>query len=41
MDDTQYTQYHVAFLDILGFKNLVNNSSYTCKEIVDIYALVQ
>ena len=41
MDDIQYTQYYVAFLDVLGFKNMVNNSSYTCKKIVDIYALVQ
>ena len=25
MDNEQYSQYYVAFLDILGFRNLVNN----------------
>lgn len=39
MEDAQYTQYYVAFLDILGFKNMVNSSA--CEEIVNIYDLVQ
>lgn len=41
MEDRQYTQYYVAFLDILGFKNLVNNTNYPCAEIINIYDLVQ
>lgn len=40
MDDIQYTQYYIAFLDILGFKNLVN-SSRTCEKIVHIYDFAQ
>lgn len=39
MADAQYTQYYVAFLDVLGFKNIVNSSA--CEEIVNIYDLVQ
>lgn len=41
MDTIQYTQYYVAFLDILGFKNLVNNSDHSCQEIMEIYDLMQ
>ena len=41
MDDVKYTQYYVAFLDILGFKNLVNDPNRTCEEIVRIYDFVQ
>ena len=35
MDDVQYTQYYVAFLDILGFKNIVNTSSFD--KVLDIF----
>ena len=41
MEDAQYTQYYVAFLDILGFKNLVNSPDYSCEEIMNIYDVVQ
>lgn len=41
MDDIQYTQYYVAFLDILGFKNLVANPEVTCREILKVYASVK
>lgn len=37
MEDIQYTRYYVAFLDILGFKNLVNNPDISCKEIASIF----
>ena len=37
MEDAQYTQYYVAFLDILGFKNLVNNQQFTCQDILNLY----
>lgn len=37
MDDVQYTQYYVAFLDILGFKNLISNSQFSCRDIYKIY----
>lgn len=37
MADEQYTQYYVAFLDILGFKNLVNNPKVLCTDILKIY----
>jgi len=37
MAEAQYTRYYVAFLDILGFKNLVNGSQATCQKILNIY----
>lgn len=37
MEDAQYTQYYVAFLDILGFKNLVDGPQATCQDILKIY----
>ena len=37
MTDAHYTQYYVAFLDILGFKNLVNGPESTCQSILEIY----
>ena len=37
MEEANYTQYYVAFLDILGFKNLVNNPEKTCQDIFKIY----
>ena len=37
MADAQYTKYYVAFLDILGFKKLVNNPEISCEEIINIY----
>lgn len=40
MSDTQYTQYYVAFLDILGFKNLVNDPNTSCQDILDTYEYV-
>lgn len=41
MDDIQYTQYYVAFLDILGFKNLVSDPACSCEGIMSIYELAQ
>lgn len=41
MNEAQYTQYYVAFLDILGFKNLVNNPDYSCEEIMKVYDVMQ
>lgn len=35
MEDTQYTQYYVAFLDILGFKEQVTRDP--CEEILKMY----
>jgi len=32
---TEYTQYYLAYLDLLGFKEIVKNR--TCSEIVDIF----
>lgn len=37
MENVQYTKYYVAFLDILGFKNLVNGPQATCQDIYKIY----
>lgn len=37
MDNEQYSQYFVAFSDILGFKNLVNNPKVSCADILKIY----
>ena len=37
MDDVQYSQYYVAFLDILGFKKLVDNPDISCEDIVSVY----
>lgn len=37
MEDTQYAQYFVAFLDILGFKDQVNNPNVSCGDILRIY----
>ena len=37
MEDAQYTKYYVAFLDILGFKNLVSGPESTCQSILNIY----
>lgn len=37
MDSEQYSQYYVAFLDILGFKELVNNPKRSCEDILQIY----
>ena len=31
----EYTQYYLAFLDLLGFKEIIKNR--TCSEIVDIF----
>lgn len=31
----EYTQSFIAFLDVLGFKNLVSQA--TCEEVLDIY----
>lgn len=35
MNMAEYTQYYLAFLDLLGFKEIVKNR--TCSEIVDIF----
>ena len=40
MNEAQYTQYYVAFLDILGFKNLVNDPNISCQDILDTYKFV-
>lgn len=37
MDSKQYFQCYVAFLDILGFKDLVNNPERSCGDIFNIY----
>lgn len=37
MDDRQYTHYFVAFLDVLGFKDRVNNPDVSCGDILHIY----
>lgn len=37
MDSEKYSQYYVAFLDILGFKDLVNNSENSCEYVLNIY----
>ena len=37
MDDIQYTQYYVAFLDILGFKDRVNDPLFPCQDILKMY----
>lgn len=37
MENTQYTKYYVAFLDILGFKNLISGPNSTCQSILKIY----
>lgn len=37
MENAQYTQYYVAFLDVLGFKNQVNNPDISCEKILDMY----
>lgn len=38
MADVQYTQYYVAFLDILGFKNLVSGpKKAACQDILNMY----
>ena len=37
MEDAQYKKYYVAFLDILGFKNLINNPETTCQSILKMY----
>lgn len=37
MENVQYKQYYVAFLDILGFKELVNSPYTTCQNIHKIY----
>lgn len=37
MENAQYTQYYVAFLDILGFKELIDDKKTTCQSILDIY----
>ena len=34
-DNNQYTKCYVAFLDLLGFRNTINNSS--CEEILNIF----
>lgn len=33
----QYTKYYVAYLDILGFKNLIDKTNSTCQSILKIY----
>lgn len=38
MEDTQYTQYYVAFLDILGFKDRVTQDP--CEKILKMYELL-
>lgn len=40
MAEAQYTQYYIAFLDILGFKNLVNDPERTCQDILNVYEFV-
>ena len=37
MDNKQYSQYYVAFLDILGFKNRVNDPKNSCEDILKIF----
>lgn len=37
MEQGGYKNYYIAFLDVLGFKNLVNNKENSCKKILDIY----
>lgn len=41
MDSEQYSKYYVAFLDILGFKNLVNSPKTSCKDILNIYKYLE
>lgn len=38
MDTNQYRDCYVAFIDILGFKNLINNEMTSCNKILDIYS---
>jgi len=40
METTGYTECYIAFLDILGFKNLVNRQDKSCNDIVNIYKLL-
>lgn len=37
MDNEQYSQYYVAFLDILGFKNRVKSPKSSCGDILKIF----
>lgn len=37
MDTKQYQNCYVAFIDILGFKNLINCEATSCNKILDIY----
>ena len=41
MAEKHYTQYYVAFLDILGFKDLVSNPETTCQDILKIYEVIE
>ena len=41
MEHAQYKKYYVAFLDILGFKNIINNRETTCQSILNIYKVVE
>lgn len=38
MDTNQYQDCYVAFIDILGFKNLISNETTSCDKILDIYS---
>lgn len=37
MSTNQYQDCYVAFVDILGFKNLIDSEKTTCSKILDIY----
>lgn len=37
MKNREYTKYYIAFLDILGFKKLVNDPKNSCEKILNIY----
>ncbi|WP_026497110.1 hypothetical protein [Butyrivibrio sp. WCD3002] len=35
----EYKEYYIAFIDVLGFKNLIQNE--TCQKIIDIYKSIR
>lgn len=37
MEQKEYGNYYVAFLDVLGFKNLINDKENSCQKILEIY----
>lgn len=37
MEKTEYVECYIAFLDMLGFKNLINDKNKTCNDIARIF----